>query len=53
MHVSSFNLNNAVLELIKKAQSRDPFCQSLLTDQLKDAEKQRVDLVDDVVLKAG
>lgn len=53
VHASSVNLNSSVLELIKKAQSRDLFCKSIVDGSVEDAEKQQVGLVDGVVLKAG
>lgn len=53
VHVSSVNLNNSVLELIKKAQLSDLFCKSVIDGSLKDADIQQVSLVNGVVLKYG
>ena len=53
IHVSSCNLNDSVLELIKKAQARDVFCKSVIGGSVKDSDKQQVSVVDGIVLKLG
>ena len=53
LHVSSCNLNDSVLELIKEAQSRDPFCTSIFDGSLKDVDGQQVNVENGVVFKLG
>jgi len=51
VHVSSTNLNSSVLELIKKAQSSDLFCKSVVDGSVKDADRQHVSTMNGIVLK--
>jgi transcription antitermination factor NusG len=53
IQVSSCNLNDSVLGLIKEAQSRDPFCKSVIDGSLENADRQQMSVENGVVLKFG
>jgi len=51
MNVSSSEMNDIVLKVVKAAQSKSSFCKNVLEGTIEDAKKQELEVRDGVVLK--